>query len=550
MDRGTGDRAVSEVVGFILIFGMLVTAFTVYQGIVVPDQNRQVEFQHNQEVQGQMQDLRNAIIRTAATGSGEAVSLRLGANYPRRTIAMNLGVSSGQLSTRDIGGSGVTIDNVRALDSETRDYIDSDANGPLGPYSSKAIQYSPHYTFYTGAPETRIENTIAYNQFDTANLSLTDQVFVNDRRITLLVLNGSLSQARQGTVSVSTEAISTSSKRIGIENTTGERVNVTIPTTLPVAKWEDILADEMGTNGYVVAVSDVPGSSAVRITLEQGETYELSIAKVGVGESTTEEEATYLVDIEGDDVSVVEGGSQKLVVEVRDRFSNPISDVAVTSNSPIEGSVSPSDETTGTDGRASFVYSAPADVDTSSDVEVSVKFGDGSESGETVTFDIRVLDSDGSGGGGAGGGQLAVSSVTAVNNGGGPERQSVRFDIQNNLGQQISIEEVEVALTSASGGATPVRLVEFGGNPPWNYEISIQPDSGGSDGELDSVYDLGTTESLNSPAVIPNGGDATVYLTEFYDSGLNAVDMRGAELSVTFHLANGEDETVSVSIPS
>jgi len=95
MDSGDCDRGVSEVVGFILVFGMLVIAFTVYQGIVVPDQNRQVEFQHNQQVQRQLQDLRNAIVTTAATGSGQAVSVTLGATYPRRTIAQNLGVSGG-----------------------------------------------------------------------------------------------------------------------------------------------------------------------------------------------------------------------------------------------------------------------------------------------------------------------------------------------------------------------------------------------------------------------------------------------------------------------
>ena len=95
MDSGPGDQGVSEVIGFILVFGLLVIAFIVYQGIVVPDQNHQAEFQHNQQVQRQLQDLRNAIVTTAATGSGQAVSVTLGATYPRRTIAQNLGVSGG-----------------------------------------------------------------------------------------------------------------------------------------------------------------------------------------------------------------------------------------------------------------------------------------------------------------------------------------------------------------------------------------------------------------------------------------------------------------------
>lgn len=407
MERRRGDRGVSEVVGFILVFGMLVATFTVYQGIVVPDQNRQVEFQHNQDVQGQLQELRNAVLATTATGSGQAVSITLGATYPQRTIAMNLGVSGGAISTHSTGSPGIRIDNVEASNGETRDYVNSAANGPLGPFETKSIQYTPVYSFYSGAPETVYENSIAYNQFDNTNLTLTDQTLVDGRRITLVAVNGSLSKAQRDTVSVSTEAISTSSNRIAVKNTSGQQVTITLPTRLSASQWAEILEEEMGPGGYVDQVDPVPGEDAVELVMRQDETYELRMAKVGVGDLTSDEDPKYVTDIEGDDVSVPEDGTQKLVVEVRDRFNNPVSNVGVdatiTQSAGGDEALSPSSDTTDSDGRATFIYSAPSDVSTAQDVDVDVSFDGDGTANETVAFDLRVLDSDGSGGGGGGG---------------------------------------------------------------------------------------------------------------------------------------------------
>ena len=416
MDSGTGDRGVSEVVGFILVFGMLVTAFTVYQGIVVPDQNRQAEFEHNQDVQGQLQNLRNAIVSTAATGSGQAVSVTLGASYPRRAIARNLGVSAGSLQTTDPGS--IRIGNVRALNAETADHV----RGSVGPFPTKSITYTPVYSFYSEAPDTVYENSIAYNRFDAANLTITDQVVVDGRRITLIAINGSLSEAQQETVSVSTEAISTSSNRVAVTNASTGPINVTVPTTLSRSKWLDALEGErVGNGGYVVDVYDVPGRDAVNVSLQAGITYELRMAKVGVGDATRNEKPVYVTDIAGKETSVPENGTQKLVVEVRDRFNNPVSNVSVEAS--IEESAGASEYfetpvtmTTDSDGRADFVYAAPEDVDMTQRARINVSFGSTPPSEtRTVEFDVRVLDSDGSGGGTGGGGGDNGGDVEEIN---------------------------------------------------------------------------------------------------------------------------------------
>jgi len=478
MDRWTDDRGVSEVVGFILIFAMLVIAFTVYQGIVVPDQNRQVEFQHNLAVQGQLQDLRNAIVTTASTGSGQAVSVTLGATYPRRSIAKNLGVSGGSIQTSEAGSGGLRIGNARALDPETRDFI----NGSIGPYETKSIQYTPVNSYYTGAPRTRYDNAVLYNQFDATNVTLTGQFLVDGRRITLIAINGNISRTERDTVSISTEAISVSPTRVAITNTSGHPVNVTVPTRLGASKWRALLADEMDGSGYVSGVHDVPGENAVTVTMQAGVTYDLRMAEVGVGPVTRQERPRYITDVRGNGTSVSEGGRQKLVVEVRDRFNNPVSNVSVTP--VLANPANPSDsaerivggsETTGSDGRASFTYHAPAQVDLSKTATVNVTFGAPGAPERTASFDVTVLDSDGSGstGGGGAGGTNTINPSTKqktlvyVNSTiAGSKSGTVTLRLNNTASNAIDIDKVRFqfySYTSQGSRTSPPTSLTFDG---------------------------------------------------------------------------------------
>ena len=551
MDSGDWDRGVSEVVGFILVFGMLVIAFTVYQGIVVPDQNRQVEFQHNQEVHGQLQDLRNAIVTTAATGSGQAVSVTLGASYPRRALAQNLGVSGGAIQTTDAGGGDIRIDNARAIDGESADYLD----GTPRRFETVSIRYAPVYTFYSSAPETVYENSLLYNQFGGANVTLTDQVIVDGRRITLIAVDGNLTRAERDTVSISTKAISASSNRVAVENTTGERINVTIPTRLSAAKWTEILADEIGSGGYVEGVHDVPGGGAVNLSMQPGVTYELRMAKVGVGGATIEESAKYVVAVEGDETSVAEGGTNQLIVDVRDRFNNPVSNVTVDASVFLSAGtgddVSPSRATTDTEGRATFTYVAPGDVDGAEDADVVASFG-GGDANETVTFDVEVLDSDGSGSTGGGGGtgnggggvqqinpgatgSITLESISSFDG----LSQSVTLTFRNTTNQEIKIAEARISF-----------FYDAFSSPSGPSEATIYSDGQGIPVASGTTLDFGENFVSLSPNPIPlnptpsDSADTTVVNLAF-DEPITDNDF----YVISLKFGNGETYTYFVSHP-
>ena len=232
MSLGGDDRAVTVQIGAVLLLGFLVISLSLYQATVVPQENRQIEFQHNQRVQSDLQEVRNTILGTAATGSSAPVSVELGTRYPTRVVAVNPAPPSGTLSTSSLGN--ITIRNATADDRATteEDYPETADfwNGTTHNYTTKSLVYRPSYANYDGAPATVYENGIVYNRFRSGNLTLTDQPIVSGRRISLVTLSGDLSRGGASTLAVDPRAVSVSTRTISISNeSTSENVSIFVP---------------------------------------------------------------------------------------------------------------------------------------------------------------------------------------------------------------------------------------------------------------------------------------------------------------------------------
>ncbi|MDZ7702011.1 MAG: hypothetical protein U5J98_08035 [Halobacteriales archaeon] len=278
------DRAASEVIGAVIIFGFLIIAFTIYQGVVIPQQNKAIEFDHNEDAQDAIQELRNAIRQTATTAAEESVSITLGASYPPRVLGINPGASAGSIQTESLPP--ISIRNVKRYDPETADYFGRTTT-TLGSFQTKAVIYRPIYFQYSNSPDTLYENSLAYNQFPGgANLTITNQAVIDDRKITLIAIDGNVSEARQGTVSIDTKALSTASNTVSITNDSGP-INITFGTRLTAEDWNETLQGELTANGGHVTDVRQTGPNQVSIILQQGITYDLRLAKVGVGDDTS-----------------------------------------------------------------------------------------------------------------------------------------------------------------------------------------------------------------------------------------------------------------------
>ena len=231
MAFGPDERAQSTLVGFILLFGILVVAFASYQAVVVPNQNAEVEFNHFQDVENDFVEFRSALINSVGATNDRSVTFRLGTQYPSRLIALNPPPVSGQLETTQEGDVTIegnilddNIDNVCGIETPT----------------TRSLAYTPNYNEFRNAQSVTYENTFVAREFSDGTVYGEQQLFEEESgndRINLLLLNEAVSLSGQGTRSFE---ISPSNQRtVEVSNPT-----ITIPSEFDESEWRnEILAD-------------------------------------------------------------------------------------------------------------------------------------------------------------------------------------------------------------------------------------------------------------------------------------------------------------------
>ncbi|KTG08478.1 hypothetical protein AUR64_17495 [Haloprofundus marisrubri] len=532
------QRAVTVQVGFILLFGVLILSLSMYQVQVVPADNEQVEFDHNQRVQQDMVDTRNAILRSASTATMQPVSVSLGARYPNRVFFVNPPPASGRLSTTEPVADGITIENARAVDAESADYwTGTDARE----FETRSLEYTPDYTQYQSPPTTVYEQSVVYNRFDNeASLPQSGQTLVNGKRLSLVALDGELSAERIGSESLDVHPVSASTRTTTVTSE-GEPIELSLATGLSEDQWEELLADEE----YVTDVSVEEG--VLTITLKEDESYSLRMSKVGVGSNVGETEAAYVTDVEGDDATVQTGTTQTLVAEVRDEFGNPVVGEDVTAEvTSGEGSVSfPEGTTTDSEGQVRVVYEAP---NQSSQNEVEVQVGYGDEAAEYATFDLTLANGDGTGsdtGGNGGSGlpgqntKLRVDDLTGLN--GNEPRLVVSYDVGE---VNDSFERVEIDIAAADGNPSTTAFRKDSPRGSVRYEPGYGTDEEftitvrtiyrtGGDDVVGSVRTFTDTADGRSPTEknadlsrSGQGGDLSISVEDRSNTQNNRVDYR------------------------
>lgn len=393
------DRGAAIQVGAVILFGFLVLSMAAWQAQVVPSENANVEFTHNQRAVDDMQDVRNAVVGAPGGGAVRSVAVELAPEYPPRALFVNPGRPTG--TVRTVGttdpGLSLVVDNAAAVSGATADFWDGSARS----YNTGGLLYRPDYNVYTGAPTTVYENSVLYNRHDGGpNLTVVGQDLVDGTAIELVALNGSLARTGSGSLTLDPDVESASTTEVALTDS-GGNVTISFPSQLNASWWTSALEDELVDNGgHVVDVSQaaLPGPFFnVTVELEAGVTYRLRMAKIGVGSGVTPTSETYLESVQGDGESVALGGSQRLVVEVRDRYNNPVAGVTVTGSAG-EGSLADRTVTTGSDGRAAFTYNAPnsggsrqVDIDFSFTVDPATDpYDDAAPENETLAVDVRA----------------------------------------------------------------------------------------------------------------------------------------------------------------
>jgi hypothetical protein len=363
-------RAVALQVGAILLLGFLVIGLALYQATVVPDQNERVEFDHNQQVQDSLQDVRNGILRTASAERTSPTTVPLGTRYPTRVVAVNPPPSSGRLATEP--GGEVTLVGATAINDETADYW----NGTNRSYATKRLSYRPDYSLYQSAPRTTYADTVLYNGFDGGTRAVTDQRLLEGNLLYLVALNGSYSRSGTGAVSVSPTPVSTSDRTVAVN---GSDMAIEVTTDLSEDEWERLLSDQYERNGGRIdsnagGVTVYPGNETLVVDLVPNRTYRLRMAKVGVGTGVTDTDEQYLTVVDGAD-SVTAGGTRRIVLEVRDGYNNPVSGVTVgASVNRSDAAIRPNNGTSDGQGQIVYEYVAPDSLSSARDDSINFSF--------------------------------------------------------------------------------------------------------------------------------------------------------------------------------
>jgi len=262
------NRAVSAVVGFILIFGILVLLLTVYQAQIVPQQNAQTEFEHFEDSQNELIELRNSISTAGQADVSQFPSVNLGENYQTRLLTINPAPPVGTLQTSE--QYNITIAN------ETHQTN----------VSSRFLVYEPGYNeLQIGS--TAYEHSVLYiDERDRENnVSIVeDQNLVKDGKVRITVLQNSFQQ--QGTDRITLELYPQDELTDGDGDfPEGDDLNVTIPTQLSDNEyWNDELENEDVYDGVDI---DAKEEGIHTLNLSVNET-NLEVNTVGIRQEPNE----------------------------------------------------------------------------------------------------------------------------------------------------------------------------------------------------------------------------------------------------------------------
>jgi len=264
MNFSTSNRAQATLIGFILLFGILVISLSLYQAQIIPNQNAEVEFNHYQEVQNDMVNLYSEISTIGSSPkSGQiVVPVTTGTRYPQR-IGINPPPVAGTIESTDSGTM----------------FINGSSNGITdicGSNTTSGIRYESGYHILQQSSIT-YENGILYlkdNQEDYVILEQQTLVDNSSQNINLYRLNGTF-RNRGSVRSIPIEL--TGTKTYGeVDLSVNNESGITLPSNLPASQWN--------SNILPSGITATQNGSSVDLSGFEGSSYTIKCHTVGIGQ--------------------------------------------------------------------------------------------------------------------------------------------------------------------------------------------------------------------------------------------------------------------------
>jgi len=291
------NRGVSAVVGFILVFGILMLLLTIYQAQIVPQQNAQTEFEHFEETRDELVEMRNSISTAGQNDMSQFPSVTLGTTYQSRLLTVNPTPPAGTLQTSD--AYNITISNGTA---------EHDLN-----ISTRFLEYQPGYN-EIAIGTTQYEHSVLYlDERDRGNnvSIIEDQNLLKDGTVRITALQNQFQQT--GTNRVTLELYpQDEGDASAFPDPEGKPLNVSIPTQLDDDEyWDDALEDagEMYVGVDTEAYPDDDDTYALNLSVDvEDDDEDLEVNTVGI-QLEPDEDPAKNTDTESESESESETGS-------------------------------------------------------------------------------------------------------------------------------------------------------------------------------------------------------------------------------------------------
>lgn len=257
------NRAVSTVIGVVVLFGFLILALSLYQVEVVPQQNAETEFQHSGEVRNDLVELRAGILQAGSIDQPQYQTVQLGTSYSTRTFSINPPAPAGTIRTSE--PYPITISN----------------GGDTITIPTRFIEYRPGYNELDRSSTWYDASVLYLDARDEGGgvAVVEDQALVDGREVQITALQREFRRSGTGQVTLELRP----NKNVTDDIPEGD-LTVTVPTRLSSGEYWDAADIPTEVYGGVSAPND---DGVHNLTLETTAS-NLTVDTVGVQEAPEE----------------------------------------------------------------------------------------------------------------------------------------------------------------------------------------------------------------------------------------------------------------------
>ena len=389
LEFSSDERGVSEVMGAILVFGILIVLLGIIQTQAVPAQNQEVEFKHNQEVQGDFAELQQSVSKSVRDGNRRSVSFSLGASYPSRLLFINPPDPSGAVRSTDAQTAEIVAQggDIQSPEGQVDERIQNvNTPGELS-FELRSLVYEPNYNEYQNPPSLVSEYGVMYLNSSDSSVVVENRAVVDGTTISLVSTAGDFDRSSAATRPLGVDAAPAPTTTVPIQHGTpgpNNFIELTLPTRLGQEQWDSIVSGQSNVVGANVDATANEVTLELRSQDSSGNQieYELEVPRYEVDNSAPSPSPTYVATDAGSSKRVPPGEGVEVTAEVRDEYNNPIPGEPVTFNAP--GFVSSKQVRADENGRAT-VQIGPSEFTGGDDLTVTADSIGPTPLGETDT---------------------------------------------------------------------------------------------------------------------------------------------------------------------